>query len=260
MTKLTSLLVVAGLAGAAHANGFFLNEFDAQGDRPRRRVDRDRHRPVVDLLQRRRARASATARSVMIGGSLIAPSASFTDTTGAKTDSTTSAQVVPGIFVTLARPPAGRGRHRLLHAVRARDRRGRASSPQANDVVRRRSRCARTSSRRRSASTSAASCPGLTVGAGVDLVPATVELTQEMYFGTDTRRRAPRRHRVRRRRPASARCTARRAAAALDRRDVAQRGQGELHRHRRLRRAGAVSLDSCRPTATSRRRSRCRSR
>jgi long-chain fatty acid transport protein len=182
MRILTSLGVVAAFAGSARANAFLLNEFDA------RAVGRGDTGVATDydpssIYYNVGGLATTEGTRVTIGGSLIAPIASFTDAaTGTKTDSTTPAQVIPGVFAS----------SRLNHAIAvgvgfytpfglAVD--WPASSPQA-DVV-------REIALHTFFITPAVGLnlgkwvPGLTFGAGLDIVPATVELKQDIYFGTN---------------------------------------------------------------------------
>src|SRR5579863_3821716 len=99
MTKLTCLLILAASGTAAHANGFLLNEFDAQavgrGDATGA-TDTDASSIYFNVG----GLAAGTGSQVMVTGSLIQPIASFTDTSGAKTDSNTATQYLPGLFAT----------------------------------------------------------------------------------------------------------------------------------------------------------------
>src|SRR5450432_2811351 len=98
MKKLTLfIMVVWGLASTASANGFLLNEFDA------RAVGRGNASSATDsdpssIYYNIGGLPIAEGTHVMIGGSLIAPFATFNQANGNKIDSNTSPQVVPSFF------------------------------------------------------------------------------------------------------------------------------------------------------------------
>lgn len=176
-----SIAVVGGLSGAAHANGFLLNEFDA------RAVGRGNASAATDtdassIYYNVGGLAAAEGTQVTIGGSLIAPIASFTDANGVKTDSTTSPQFVPGIFVSSRvhdLVAVGIGFYTPFGLAVSWP----ASSPQA-DIVR--EEALHTFFITPSVGVNLGSyVPGLTVGGGIDIVPATVELQQDIFFGSD---------------------------------------------------------------------------
>jgi long-chain fatty acid transport protein len=181
MKKLIALSL-AGLGGTASANGFLLNEFDAKA------VGRGNAETATDtdpsaIYYGIGGLAAGEGTQVMIGASLIAPQASFTNSAdGVKTDSTTSPQYVPGIFLSshvTDMVAVGIGFYTPFGlAVNWPD-----SSPQ-NDVVQ--DAALHTFFITPSVGLNLGSVvPGLAVGAGFDIVPATVELTQRIYFGAD---------------------------------------------------------------------------
>ena len=183
MTKLPilSLAALGALGGIANANGFLLNEFDA------RAVGRGNAEVATDIdpssiYYNIGGLAAAEGTQVMIGGSLIGPSASFTDTSGVKTTSTTPAQAVPGVFVTSrvsSLVAVGVGFYTPFGLANTWP----DSSPQANLIE---SETLHTFFVTPSVGLNLGSyVPGLTIGGGVDLVPATVDLTQAVYFGAD---------------------------------------------------------------------------
>jgi len=179
--KKLSILFVAGLAGSAHANGFLLNEFDAKA------VGRGNASTATDvdpssIYYNIGGLAVGEGTNVQIGGALIAPQASYTDPSGTKTDSTTPAQGVPGIFLSSRVHPmiaVGIGFYTPFGlAVSWPD-----TSPQ-NDIIH--SEAVHTFFITPSVGVNLGSfVPGLSAGAGLDLVPATVDLKQDVYFGTD---------------------------------------------------------------------------
>ena len=183
MTKLTSLIFVAGFGGVAHANGFLLNEFDAKA------VGRGNAASATDVdpssiyYNVGGLAAGPDGTQVMIGASLIQPNASFTpDGGGAKTDSSTPAQYVPGLFLSSkvtdmigvglgfytpfglavewpsTSAQAEFAKHIALHTF--------FITPAVGLNL-------------------GSFIPGLSVGAGLDIVPATIELEQNIVFGSD---------------------------------------------------------------------------
>lgn len=179
--KKLSLLLLAGLGSSAHANGFLLNEFDAKA------VGRGNAATATDvdpssIYYNIGGLAVGDGTNVQIGGALIAPMASYTDPSGAKTDSDTPTQGVPGIFLSSRVHPmiaVGIGFYTPFGlAVSWPD-----SSPQ-NDVIHK--EALHTFFITPSVGVNLGSfVPGLTAGLGLDLVPATVDLQQDVYFGTD---------------------------------------------------------------------------
>ena len=96
MKKLAYAVVLAG--ASAHANGFLLNEFDAKA------VGRGNASNATDtdpssIYYNVGGLAAADGTNAMLGGALILPMVSYTDPSGAKTDSNTGPQGVPGVFV-----------------------------------------------------------------------------------------------------------------------------------------------------------------
>ena len=178
--QLVPALLLAG--ASAHANGFLLNEFDAKA------VGRGNASAATDIdpssiYYNIGGLAGSEGTNAMLGASLIQPLASFTDTSGTKTESNTGAQFVPGVFVSSRVTDlvaVGVGFYTPFGlAISWPD-----SSPQ-NDVVK--EEALHTFFITPSAGVNlGAFLPGLTAGAGIDLVPATVELSQSIYFGSDT--------------------------------------------------------------------------
>jgi len=184
MRKLTLLtsFTLCGLAATAVANGFNVNEFDGKAT-GRGDAEAATDTDASSIYFNVGGLPVASGTQVMIGGSLIAPSASFTDaTTGTKTDSTTSPQVIPGVFISskLNKLVAvGVGFYTPFGLALSWP-----AGAQTNDVVS--SEALRAYFITPSVGLDLDSyVPGLSVGAGVDLVPATVELHQDIYFGTD---------------------------------------------------------------------------
>ena len=176
----SSLVLLAALSGGARANGFLLNEFDA------REVGRGNAGAATDydpssIYYNVGGLAGSEGTRITIGGSLIQPIASFTDaSTGAKTDSNTPLQAVPGIFL------SSRLNDKVAVGVGFYTPFGLAvswpwtSTPQA-DVVTYES--LRTYFITPSVGVNLGK--GLTIGGGIDIVPATVELQQNIFFGSD---------------------------------------------------------------------------
>jgi len=179
-TKITILFVTAA-ATTASANGFLLNEFDA------RAVGRGNASSATDsdpssIYYNIGGLSIAEGTHVMIGGSLIAPFATFEQANGTKIESTTSPQVVPSFFASTRLSELlsiGFGFYTPFGlALSWPD-----NSP-TNDVLHEQS--LRTYFLTPSIGFNlGAYVPGLTVGAGIDIVPATVELKQDVFFGTD---------------------------------------------------------------------------
>lgn len=179
--KKLSLVFLAGLGGAAHANGFLLNEFDAKA------VGRGNASSATDvdpssIYYNIGGLAVGEGTNFQLTGSLIQPNGSYTDTSGAKTDSNTPTQAVPGMFVSSRIHPmvaVGIGLSTPFGLAISWP----STSPQA-DVIR--EQALHTFFITPSVGLNLGSVvPGLSVGAGLDLVPATVELKQDVYFGAD---------------------------------------------------------------------------
>ena len=185
MKNLASFLSFVGfgvaLGGTASANGFLLNEFDA------RAVGRGNATTATEtdpsaIYYNVGGLAAAEGTNIMIGGSLIGPSTAFTDASGQKTEGNTSPQPVPGIFgSTHVTDMVSVGLGFYTPFGLAND--WPSNSPQANVV--------QNLSLRSYFITPAVGLhlgsfiPGLTVGAGIDLVPATLDLKQQVFVGTD---------------------------------------------------------------------------
>ncbi len=179
---LASALFLAAASGVASANGFLLNEFDA------RAVGRGNATTATEsdpssIYYNVGGLAVDPGTNIMIGGSSITPIASFTDgTTGVKTDSNTSTQFVPGVFGSshvTDMVAVGLGFYTPFGLAVDWP----ASSPQANVT--------QNVALHSFFITPAVGAnlgsflPGLSVGGGVDLVPATIELKQQIYVGQD---------------------------------------------------------------------------
>jgi long-chain fatty acid transport protein len=182
----TKMLAVLGTAlcasaGVAHANAFYLSEHDArETGRGDTGVATDIDPSAIFFNPAGIALEDGTR--ISIGGSLIVPDASFTPTGGTKETSNTSPQVLPSLFATHKFSDmisAGVG----FHAPFGLEIDWPTNSTTA-DVVQTQSL--------RSYYLSAVGglnldkfVPGLSVGAGIDVVPASVELLQAEYFGAD---------------------------------------------------------------------------
>jgi long-chain fatty acid transport protein len=182
MTKLTSILIVAGLGSVAHANAFLLNEFDAKA------VGRGNASVATDVdpssiyYNVGGLAASSDPSSVQVGGSIVSPEASFTPTGATQIDSNTPTQAIVGVFGAAkitdmftaglgvytpfglavhwpgGTEPAQVAREIQLHTFFITP----AVGANLGSFV-----------------------PGLSVGGGIDVVPATLELKQDIAFGTD---------------------------------------------------------------------------
>jgi len=179
--KKFSILFLAGLGGTAHANAFLLNEFDAKA------VGRGNASTATDsdpssIYYNVGGLAIGEGTNVQIGGSLISAGASYTDLAGNKTDTATSPQAVPGVFVSARiHPMVAIGVGMYTPFGLALD--WPTTSPSA-DVVQ--DIALHTFFLTPSVGVNLGSIiPGLTAGAGLDLVPATIDLRQAVYFGTD---------------------------------------------------------------------------
>ena len=179
--KKFSILFLAGLGGTAHANAFLLNEFDAKA------VGRGNASSATDsdpssIYYNVGGLAIGEGTNVQIGGSLISAGASYTDLAGNKTDTATSPQAVPGVFVSARiHPMVAIGVGMYTPFGLALD--WPTTSPSA-DVVQ--DIALHTFFLTPSVGVNLGSIiPGLTAGAGLDLVPATIDLRQAVYFGTD---------------------------------------------------------------------------
>ena len=179
-----SLFVLVGLGGAASANGFYINEHDAKvTGRAGASVATDTDPSSIVFNPGGIAVGEGTAFSV--GASLISAQATYTDPANNKTDTNGSPAVLPQAMIT----------HRIndmfavgvaFHlpfglAVSWPD-----SSPQAGIVTK---QSLRTYFITPSVGVNLnKQVPGLSIGAGLDLVPATVQLEQNIYFGSESGR------------------------------------------------------------------------
>ncbi|MEO8842461.1 MAG: outer membrane protein transport protein [Kofleriaceae bacterium] len=179
--KKLCLVFVAGLATTASANGFLLNEFDA------RAVGRGNASSATDsdpssIYYNIGGLSIAEGTHVMVGGSLVAPFVSFNQADGNKIDSNTSPQVIPSFFASTRLSKlisVGLGFYTPFGLAMSWP----DNSP-TNDILH--SQTLRTYFFTPSIGFNLGQyVPGLTLGAGVDIVPATVELQQDVFFGTD---------------------------------------------------------------------------
>ena len=181
--KKLGFVMLAGLGGTAHANGFLLNEFDAKS------VGRGNASTATDvdpssIYYNIGGLAAGDGTAFQIGGALIAPDSSYSDAAGGmKTSTNTDPQVIPHLFVSsriTSMFAVGVGFYTPFgSAVSWPD-----NSPQT-DLVHKIS--LRTYFITPSVGANLGSfVPGLTVGGGLDIVPATVELQQDVFFGTET--------------------------------------------------------------------------
>jgi long-chain fatty acid transport protein len=181
--KLFSLALVAGLGATAtvRANGFALNEFDAKA------VGRANAEAATDsdasaIFYNVGGLANADGIQVRVSGSIVDPIASFT-TNGTKIDSNTGAQPLPGAFA------SARVHEMVTVGIGFTMPFGLALSwpdgaPTNNELHK---QALRTFFITPSVGVKLDKyVPGLSVGAGVDLVPATVDLQQDVFFGDST--------------------------------------------------------------------------
>ncbi len=178
-TLTTALLLCAG-TGVASANGFVLNDFSAKAT--------GRADAVVattsdgtSIVYNVAGIAGARGTTFYVGGALIVPDGSFQAEGNNDTVHTESPPaVIPGVFVThrlLDKVVVGLGFHtpfgsRLVWGD---------DSPSLDEI---REQTLRTYFITPSIGVDLSKqVPGLRVGAGVDLVPATVKLIQDVYFG-----------------------------------------------------------------------------
>lgn len=182
MNKL-SIALVAGLGATAtvHANGFALNEFDAKA------VGRGNAEAATDsdasaIFYNVGGLGNADGYQVRLSGSLVDPIASFT-TNGAKIDSNTGPQPLPAAFA------SARVHDMIVVGVGFTMPFGLALSwpdgaPTNNELHK---QALRTYFITPSVGVKLDKyVPGLSVGAGIDIVPATVDLEQDVFFGDST--------------------------------------------------------------------------
>lgn len=178
MNKL-SLLFVAGLGSTASAGAFGLNEFDAKA------VGRGDAEIATDsapssIFYNVGGLSVADGINVQLGASLVAPFATFNHSDGTKTDSNTGPQPLPAFFMSAKLSKL------IAVGVGFTTPFGLALSwpddSPTNDELHKQSL-------RTYFITPAVGVnlqeyvPGLTLGGGVDIVPATVQLDQDVYFG-----------------------------------------------------------------------------
>jgi long-chain fatty acid transport protein len=181
--KISSLALVAGLGvtATAHANGFALNEFDAKA------VGRANAEAATDsdasaIFYNVGGLANADGIQARVTGSIVDPIASFT-TNGTKIDSNTGPQPLPGAFV------SARVHEMVTVGIGFTMPFGLALSwpdgaPTNNELHK---QALRTFFITPSVGVKLDKyVPGLSVGAGIDLVPATVDLQQDVFFGDST--------------------------------------------------------------------------
>jgi len=183
MKKLTCMLCVVGSSAVASANAFNINEHDAKvtgrGD-----TSAATDTGPSSIVFNPGGIAVGEGTSFAIGGSLIAASGSYTlEGTTDKVNTTTDPAVVPALFVTSRvheMISIGIGMHFPFGLAIAWP----AGHPQ-QDVIQEQQ--LRTYFITPSVGLNLdKQVPGLTLGAGVDIVPATVELRQTILFGDAT--------------------------------------------------------------------------
>jgi long-chain fatty acid transport protein len=179
-STLSAALLALGLgSGVASANAFLLAIHDAKA------MGRGNAAGATDtdpssITYNIGGLAADSGTNVMIGGAMVIPSSTYTDTSGTKTDTESEHPIVPHFFMTSKLTDmvaVGLG----FHAPFGLEIEWPDSSP-ANDVTKYQS--LRTYFITPSVGLDLNKfVPGLTVGAGLDLVPATVELRQYIFFG-----------------------------------------------------------------------------
>jgi long-chain fatty acid transport protein len=180
MRLLTSALFLCAGASVASANAFVLNDFSAKatgrGDATIATTS-DGSSIVYNVA----GIASQTGVNFYVGGSFIKAIGSFTDDrNGKKTETDSPPAVTPGIYVTARLTDmlvVGLGFHTPFGSKIVWG----ESAPAADEV---RSQALRTFFITPSVGLDLGKViPGLQLGGGVDLVPATVELKQDIFFG-----------------------------------------------------------------------------
>ena len=176
-----TLFLVAGLGGIASANGFYINEHDAKVT-GRGGTSTATDTDPSSIVYNPGGLAVGEGTAFSIGASVISAQATYTDTNNQSTDTNGSPAVLPQAMIS----------HRIndmfavgiaFHlpfglAVSWPD-----SSPQA-DVVTKQS--LRTYFITPTVGVNLGKqVPGLSIGAGLDLVPSTVQLEQNLYFGSE---------------------------------------------------------------------------
>jgi long-chain fatty acid transport protein len=179
--KKFSLVLVAGLGATAYANGFALNEFDAKA------VGRGNAEAATDsdassIFYNVGGLGNADGLQVRVSGSIVDPIASFT-TNGTKIDSNTGPQPLPAAFV------SARVHEMVTVGIGFTMPFGLALSwpdgaPTNNELHK---QALRTFFVTPSVGVKLDKyVPGLSVGAGFDIVPSTVDLQQDVFFGDST--------------------------------------------------------------------------
>lgn len=184
-TITTSLFLVAGVAalgGTASANGFYINEHDARTTGragTATATDTDPSAIVYNVA----GIGFSEGTTIALGASLIAPNASYTDPSNSTTDSNTSPQTLPSLGIT-SRVHDMLTIGVMFHLPFGLAVSWPASSPQTSVVTKQ--------SLRSYFITPAAAVNldkfvrGLSIGVGLDLVPATVQLENDLQFGDET--------------------------------------------------------------------------
>jgi long-chain fatty acid transport protein len=172
-------VIVAGLSSVASANAFIVGLYDAKAlgrGNASAATDTDPSSITFNIG----GLAGDQGTNVMIGGALAFPGASYTDTSGIKTDADLGTPIIPHLFVSSRISDliaVGIG----FHSPFAGDIDWPDSAP-GNDVAKLQS--IRTYFITPSVGVNLGKViPGLTLGAGVDLVPATLEIRQFIFFG-----------------------------------------------------------------------------
>ncbi|HEY0252363.1 MAG TPA: outer membrane protein transport protein, partial [Kofleriaceae bacterium] len=171
------IAIVLVATATASANGFALNEFDA------RAVGRGNASAATDtdpssIFYNVGGLAGGEGTGILIGGSLVSPFATFHRNDGAEIESTTDPQLVPSAFISTKIGAYAFGIGLTTPFGLALEY---PDSAPTNDIV-------RDQTLRTYFITPAFGLellPGLTVGIGLDIVPATVELTQYVFFGDE---------------------------------------------------------------------------
>lgn len=179
MRTLSAMLLVAATGGVASANAFVINEQDAAATGRGNAATATDTAPSA-IFYNVGGFALESGTNISIGGTLVAASGSYTDLNGNKTNTDQGPAVLPTVFATSKvtdMVSVGIGFHLPFGLAISWP----SSSPQ-NDVIEKQSL-------RTYFITPAVgldlgkALPGLSVGAGVDIVPSTVELTKAVSFG-----------------------------------------------------------------------------
>lgn len=176
-----SLFILVGLGGAASANGFYINEHDAKvTGRAGASAATDTDASAVVFNPGGLAVGEGT--SFTVGASVISAMASYTTPDDQTTDTNGSPAVLPAVMISHRINDmfaVGVGFHLPFGlAVSWPD-----SSPQAGIVTKQNLRTYFISPT--VGVNLHKQVPGLSIGAGLDLVPSTVQLEQNVYFGNE---------------------------------------------------------------------------